>query len=219
MSFSVQIVPLWNWNGREGRAWFYRRRVQIVPLWNWNCSRFIAQCLRQPFKLYLYGIEIFVILQNLDGLTAVQIVPLWNWNTPMLTSCTAPKLCSNCTFMELKWDNGHLLFLFYCSNCTFMELKCWSKSTASARGWVLIVPLWNWNRQEGKEEDNGEGSNCTFMELKSEYDWVHAINPRVLIVPLWNWNPLKAVGSFFVGCSNCTFMELKWHRGTRFLVR
>ena len=94
--------------------------------------------------MYLYGIEI-----TFKGKTGadwyVLIVPLWNWNWKRNQDW--PNLeCSNCTFMELKWNirlnslvNGSR------SNCTFMELKLYK----------VGVPLWG-----------SKSSNCTFMELK-----------------------------------------------------
>ena len=54
-------------------------------------------------------------------------------------------MCSNRTFMELKFNNGSIfLNLLECSNRTFMELKygnCCASWLSILR--VLIVPLWN----------------------------------------------------------------------------
>ena len=142
----VLIVPLWNWNVRwcfnSYTSWrcsnrtfmelkfhlcvktpqrgncsnrtfmelkFYKAYydrfglvVLIVPLWNWNDWKEF----REPI------------------ISGVLIVPLWNWNiySGVLWICST--LCSNRTFMELKYQ----------------ILKIMHYSTA-----VLIVPLWNWN--------------------------------------------------------------------------
>ena len=54
--------------------------------------------------------------------------------------------CSNCTFMELKYDKfGECGSDFYSSNCTFMELKF-------KEGTTTVEETFS--------------SNCTFMELK-----------------------------------------------------
>ena len=96
--------------------------VQIVPLWNWNAIMQSRVNFPDLFKLYLYGIEILVRNYNIKQLT-VQIVPLWNWNViialndvdvaafklylygieiRMAAAMRAKTNSSNCTFMELK---------------------------------------------------------------------------------------------------------------------
>ena len=53
-------------------------------------------------------------------------------------------LCSNCTFMELKYDEEvQSEETSLCSNCTFMELKFEEISKCRNSFTVLIVPLWN----------------------------------------------------------------------------
>ena len=93
--------------------------------------------------MYLYGIEIFFVFWFKPSYS-VLIVPLWNWNRHNLGG-PAPDLCSNCTFMELKYDNRlrYPVVLL-----------------------VLIVPLWNWNWWTGSLPWAEIRSNCTFMELK-----------------------------------------------------
>ena len=97
---SVQIVPLWNWNGGF-----------VKGLGNVACSNctfmelkfvwFPTLIFHQLFKLYLYGIEIILRIFSLFNLRIVQIVPLWNWNKNV--ECREwGLLSSNCTFMELK---------------------------------------------------------------------------------------------------------------------
>ena len=78
----VQIVPLWNWNFGLNYQNCRNQMVQIVPLWNWN------------------GV---VMAFPLDE-KPVQIVPLWNWNEWKMRK-KRKQYCSNCTFMELKYDN------------------------------------------------------------------------------------------------------------------
>ena len=93
--------------------------------------------------------------------------------------------------MELKLPScWELIISTACSNCTFMELKSTEVVADCRQRGVLIVPLWNWNREEWKME-------CRGMD--------------VLIVPLWNWN----IGGTYCKTSlkessNCTFMELKY---------
>ena len=118
----------------------------------------------------------------------VLIVPLWNWNRSafLLAFCL---LCSNCTFMELKWKTLCQICLpSKSSNCTFMELKLTRSSCFPATAPVLIVPLWNWNWVCNTTYGFVQSSNCTFMELKCCWStWCYSC-----------WL-----------CSNCTFMELK----------
>ena len=55
-----------------------------------------------------------------------------------------PKMRSNCTFMELKFQlAGTKADGAAGSNCTFMELKFLLGSSVSVCRCVLIVPLWN----------------------------------------------------------------------------
>ena len=56
------------------------------------------------------------------------------------------------------------------------------------RSFVLIVPLWNWNKT-------------------GKYSLV--IDKYVLIVPLWNWNWVLCIIINGITCFNRTFMELK----------
>ena len=51
---------------------------------------------------------------------------------------------SNCTFMELKFNNQKAMLDQQAgSNCTFMELKWRIRINQRASWKVLIVPLWN----------------------------------------------------------------------------
>ena len=98
------------------------------------------------------------------------------------------------------------------SNCTFMELKSGTRSSLNSTPFVLIVPLWNWNKDNVKVSVSGNyRSNCTFMELKSRHTADHLLTRRVLIVPLWNWNVYTHPFFLQMSRSNCTFMELKWN--------
>ena len=102
MCYWVQIVPLWNWNDATAYADDNRWRVQIVPLWNWNNDDIIRNIQYGVFKLYLYGIEMkYKEIQLANDV--VQIVPLWNWNS-IFFICPSFNSCSNCTFMELKYN-------------------------------------------------------------------------------------------------------------------
>ena len=74
---------------------------------------------------------------------------------------------------------------------------------------VLIVPLWNWNKQMITNNNDLKSFNRTFMELKSYYQAQMFKALAVLIVPLWNWNWVNPNESFKIGCFNRTFMELK----------
>ena len=118
--------------------------VLIVPLWNWNTST--------------------VSITTKGG--TVLIVPLWNWN-----KC-------------IKNRNG----LIVCSNRTFMELKYEINHTYHLGKKVLIVPLWNWNDYSDTAKTECSSSNRTFMELKSQKELAERLSVKVLIVPLWNWN-------------------------------
>ena len=100
--------------------------------------------------------------------------------------------------------------LLICSNCTFMELKFIDFQLVKEHVKVLIVPLWNWNlwlqARQGHpccsnctfmelkwftqiiRNRQQRSSNCTFMELKFLSSLVRFYQKKVLIVPLWNWN-------------------------------
>ena len=118
------------------------------------------------FKLYLYGIEINIILFRLALPSVVQIVPLWNLKVQFEPDGAADTALKR-LFLELKWQERKL---------RFRVLR------------VQIVPLWNWNSRfkaftacgfafklylYGIEMETAEtlieslqSSNCTFMELK-----------------------------------------------------
>ena len=139
--------------------------------------------------MYLYGIEI----------TSIFLAP----SIGICSNCTFMELkylsrehvtvwqvSSNCTFMELKSNESSPRALtLISSNCTFMELKWKRLVTRATFADVLIVPLWNWNTESRMLLGENIGSNCTFMELKS-----------------LNFN----ISQYGVFGSNCTFMELKW---------
>ena len=143
--------------------------------------------------------------------------------------------------------------IILCSNRTFMELKFGWRLTPPPLVPVLIVPLWNWNGGRPSYFCLGCCSNRTFMELKLtkafqygfgmpssnrtfmelKLDWFYWCHVRlyVLIVPLWNWNLVKNVFQYTpsrvlivplwnwnnksfdmpmpISRSNRTFMELK----------
>ena len=58
----------------------------------------------------------------------------------------------------------------------------------TAVGIVLIVPLWNWNSVGREVAFAFKRSNRTFMELKLLTLIGYLLSLLVLIVPLWNWN-------------------------------
>ena len=70
-----------------------------------------------------------------------------------------------------------------------MELKCARKTANSFSYQVLIVPLWNWNKNNPYTVVVDKRSNRTFMELKSR---------------------VAGVGKQAGFSSNRTFMELKY---------
>ena len=96
---------------------------------------------------------------------------------------------------------------------------------------VLIVPLWNWNRQTTPQPVGMAGFNRTFMELKlilflhrdlasfsfnrtfMELKFPDGLSgldgSGVLIVPLWNWNSVIRYWRSSRRRFNRTFMELK----------
>ena len=53
---------------------------------------------------------------------------------------------------------------------------------------VLIVPYWNWNKEENYSSDEEFRSNCTLLELKYTEAEKGQASDSVLIVPYWNWN-------------------------------
>ena len=139
--------------------------------------------------------------------------------------------------MELKCNNR-----FRCSdetdsfNRTFMELKYrlyyrigkrlpkvlivplwnWNRQGSLLLhhpSWVLIVPLWNWNPIVAALLRTLIISfNRTFMELKFEFCRFCPYASAVLIVPLWNWNLLDESLGIEAASFNRTFMELKFWR-------
>ena len=146
----VQIVPLWNWNSREGGTPERASPVQIVPLWNWNHKNGPNRFCACRFKLYLYGIEIR-LLHRRRLRVLVQIVPLWNWN---IFSGMRMEQWSVVQIVPLwNWNIVEAAQNFkraYRSNCTFMELKSGKVFYGSDMNRnVQIVPLWNWNEKKG----------------------------------------------------------------------
>ena len=120
-----------------------------------------------------------------------------------------------------------------CSNCTFMELKYNHFANLAKIADVQIVPLWNWNSPDTyspswtgaafklylygieirKRCDNFVFSNAFKLYLygieivpKDNGGWLG----KVQIVPLWNWNIGNNRASNNSLGSNCTFMELKY---------
>ena len=95
--------------------------------------------------MYLYGIEIIIKLDNI-GEIIVLIVPLWNWN---LVYKDRVKQRRTVLIVPLwNWnmiDDSNFRSQFEGSNCTFMELKWQNVSKFASSSIVLIVPLWNWN--------------------------------------------------------------------------
>ena len=183
--------------------------VQIVPLWNWNLSGVQHLPHSQPFKLYLYGIEISKRLKrwrygevqivplwnwNLDSaaytrLREVQIVPLWNWN---LQSVNVFRYFfrSNCTFMELKLRCCNLVIISVMFKLYLYGIEIGVRNNSLSWYSVQIVPLWNWNQHNPFQTGFAFCcSNCTFMELKLAILWQVVRHHK---------------------SSNCTFMELKW---------
>ena len=109
-----------------------------------------------------------MFFSRVDGcwLSYVLIVPLWNWNDVASAGINAFG-SFNRTFMELKYVLC-LSFWKWCVrfNRTFMELKLWMQFLTLLGMMVLIVPLWNWNKEWGKNVLFSWGFNRTFMELK-----------------------------------------------------
>ena len=117
-----------------------------------------------------------------------------------------------------------------------MELKFQRRALLPMVLFVLIVPLWNWNKVDSRTSIFIGGSNCTFMELKSlcrikECSWLFVLIvplwnwnskkkihkylfQKVLIVPLWNWNIGLTNADATLSSSNCTFMELKFYNSS-----
>ena len=120
---SVLIAPLWNWNIFRFSLQSLQKIVLIAPLWNWNEGNLFQEDQQPP----------------------VLIAPLWNWNLDSHLSILC-RVCSNRTFMELKWYEYPLFTLVTT---------------------VLIAPLWNWNRGGWAGRYCDPRSNRTFMELKS----------------------------------------------------
>ena len=153
------------------------------------------------------------------NLTLVLIVPLWNWNE-ILKGLLLLNKGFNCTFMELKFNiQTPKIKSIWRFNCTFMELKFIYDKQHDFKYDVLIVPLWNWNRNTG---------TASMMRRRvlivPLWNWNTAHPPPppkggylVLIVPLWNWNSIFPFCFFFTWSFNCTFMELKWTLCNTFL--
>ena len=163
----VLIVPLWNWNSNNATACLLAYRSNRTFMELKYEQRIEGQtacfCSNRTFMELKY-IWAFQMIQIWE---LVLIVPLWNWNNVGAVN-EKPLLCSNRTFMELK-----LLKIMrrasqrQSSNRTFMELKYGSACLDSTSlQYVLIVPLWNWNRWRVSRDYWQQGSNRTFMELK-----------------------------------------------------
>ena len=141
----VLIAPLWNWNKqkfelhrmskRSNRTFMElkwrrradsatRREVLIAPLWNWNPLT-IESSVRTPVVL---------------------IAPLWNWNECFIYADSPRAVCSNRTFMELKFYNSSFCIIYL--RVLIAPLWNWNVQTAAftrLKENVLIAPLWNWN--------------------------------------------------------------------------
>ena len=161
------------------------------------------------FKLYLYGIEILIVVWRLRT-SKVQIVPLWNWNCkPIMLE----RLAIIVQIVPLwNWnDVGSTIAGGYQgSNCTFMELKC---KNAKSGKFSPTFKLYLY------------GIEIMVTELQR-------LVPLVQIVPLWNWNTFSQSSNAWLSLfklylygiemlsliierniidgSNCTFMELKY---------
>ena len=75
---------------------------------------------------------------------------------------------------------------------------------------VLIVPLWNWNKDSSNCCLKLEGSNRTFMELKSTSDveaYLQILSSNRTFMELKFLTMISSIDSEM--SSNRTFMELK----------
>ena len=92
-----------------------------------------------------------------------------------------------------------------------MELKLKKLIKVHDKIHVLIVPLWNWNRDIPDKNDAHRGK----VLIVPLWNWNRGNNssrkPRkgVLTVPLWNWNTVGQNVHPLGWCFNRTFMELK----------
>ena len=142
--------------------------------------------------------------------------------------------CFTRTFMELKrWYTTTSYLTGHSFTRTFMELKLEYCCLRSYQGSVLLVPLWNWNKMDRKNEDQLRevllvplwNWNLHLLNhgLKNGlfYSYLYGIETRfgasivpemsVLLVPLWNWNVRFPTSSQCLCCFTRTFMELKLH--------
>ena len=78
-------------------------------------------------------------------------------------------------------------------NRTSMELKLAALVEVLKHSWLLIEPVWNWNKDEGIDAFIADiAFNRTSMELKLCITRVADTLNGLLIEPVWNWNDLEA---------------------------
>ena len=138
----------------------------------------------------------------------------------------------NRTIVELKYGwKKHTARHVVAINRTIVELKCLRLFWSHRRGYLSIVPSWNWNgkpwplffRPEFYQSYHrgieicsaAEGSpahraiNRTIVELKCQKDETESNRDNLSIVPSWNWNSRKAPKNTYPESINRTIVELK----------
>ena len=116
------------------------------------------------FKLYLYGIEIWVVKSS---------KPLGHG--------------SNCTFMELKWEIGKpetkdTAFKLYLYGIEILVRNCNIRQLIRFKLYLYGIEM----SSAVKRLMMVVRSNCTFMELKFCLGSCNCKSTSVQIVPLWN---------------------------------
>ena len=122
----VLIAPLWNWNPLTIESSVRTPVVLIAPLWNWNKQKFELHRMSKRSNRTFMELKwrrradsatrrevLIAPLWNWNPLTiessvrtpVVLIAPLWNWNECFIYADSPRAVCSNRTFMELKYHS------------------------------------------------------------------------------------------------------------------
>ena len=96
-------------------------------------------------------------------------------------------LCSNCTFMELKFFTAESISsILSCSNCTFMELKCGSLEVSQPRSRFKLYLYGIEISYRNTRTELLYAFKLYLYGIEIRYLRSFGCSAQVQIVPLWN---------------------------------
>ena len=120
----VFSLPMRNWNCRQGEFMQGRIEVFSLPMRNWNTSQCFSHAIVSSFLAYLWGIETFCYIAQIDKEDDVFSLPMRNWNLSRDYARPRPK-----PVFSLPMRNW---------NSVMMRWTC-------SGGKVFSLPMRNWN--------------------------------------------------------------------------